>query len=249
MTTISKEAAADMLATNIEEIEFMCKREQLELIELPNVLLPQITMRSAVEMTGNAYKEDEPVAHLITFDEAAKKMGLALSSVKTYANQGKLRKDGHRVDAYSVDAYIESKTPKNGEEPYEYNDNFDMAEERALNAGKTPPEYENETEPPELTTTPPELTHEPLVDFTDFTGMEEHQQKDTGPNKETDDYLEKKRAELKKIEVSKEEERAMKAIGEDNITLSKKDFNAALSIASMRAELQVYRSMKSFERR
>lgn len=127
------------------------------------------------------------------------------------------------------------------EEPYEYNDNFDMAEERELNSGRTPSEY-NEPE------------HEPLVDFTDFTGMDDAVQETPSKELMEEETIIPLNEDAKYLK-AKEDEVRLKAMSEktvsgpDTITMKKDDFNAYLSIASMRAELQVYRSLKSFERR
>lgn len=137
------------------------------------------------------------------------------------------------------------------DESYEHNDNFDMSEERDLNDGNTPSEYKRH----DYFKLQPE---EPLVSSTDFTGMpdsvQEEQVKETTeddnviPLNEDDEYLKAK-------EKAKEAEERLKAMAEkpvnnpDMVTMKKDDFNAHMVITSMRAELGVYRSLKSFERR
>ena len=285
MEAISIAETAEELNIQEDEVKRLCKNGTLELVDVEGEL-PGISVRSIAEFKCEPLDEgvEKPKRKggrppkTISFEDAVEQINKCISE------EGHVDKDSIAdmifedvledwyindmvfVTQRSVNQFIENLLQEQEEEQ--------IAVESVCSYASRPvvtEEKEKELQD-SATDTDVGTTNDPLVYYTDFTGMDK-QDKAITQNKEIElcetkddvdplifmtgdsidlhedeEYLAAKAAE--KAEAAQRAEKVEVPVKDnDCITMNRNDFHAALNVASMRAELGVYRSMKSFKRR
>ena len=244
MKTMTIEEAAKKLKVDESEVKSMCKGGSLDVANTPDSL-PCVTEQSVYEFLGEEYVEpvEKPKRrgrqpNVLSYTVAASALRMKIDDVVQMAFDDVLEEwhfpglEETGVTQRSVDAFI--KSSPSAKEEYEHKDNFDMSEERELNEEK---ETLSQIIDPEKDKQAKHIAEEAgLISL-----------EPTSPQfkniEEIMEYEEKAFAEFEKKKALKN------ADTKEMITMSKKDFEAHVSISAMHTELGVYRSLKSFERR